>query len=94
MWRILVLLTGGLGLYLVLLLVVVVGFSVVPWQGLVFGAISALIGVAMYKSIQKSNQKKIMREIRMMQKSNTRQSETPKTPEKRSPIRRIYVASS
>lgn len=43
MWRILVFLTGGLGLFLVAILVMVIGFSETPWQAFVFAGIFGLI---------------------------------------------------
>ena len=43
MWRILVFLTGGLGLFLVAILIMAIGFSETPWQAVVFGGICGLI---------------------------------------------------
>lgn len=43
MWRILVFLTGGLGLFLVIILVMVIGFSETPWQAFVFAGIFGFI---------------------------------------------------
>ena len=43
MWRILVLLTGSLGLFLVLFLIIYIGISVSKWQAWVFGGACGLL---------------------------------------------------
>lgn len=43
MWRIFVFLTGGLGLFLVLFLIIFIGISVSSWQAWAFGGLFALV---------------------------------------------------
>lgn len=53
MWRILVFLTGGIGLFLVAILIMVIGFSETPWQAFVFGGIFAFIAYLIAKEYKK-----------------------------------------
>lgn len=72
MWRILVFLTGGLGLFLVLILIIFIGFSNVSWQGIVCGGVGAFVGYLFYQAF---NSDKVRRERRKRKAAKRREKQ-------------------
>ena len=80
MWRIAFIVVGGSGLIILAVLVAIIGFANITWQGCIVGVISFMIGALIYKATQRNNQKKMAKQLEELEKSYA-----PK---------KIYVASS
>jgi len=88
-WRILVFLTGGLALYLVIILVAVMGLSLIPWQYLLFMAICGLVYLVYY--IAREYEKgKAHREWLRKYKRKLKQEELNRKKKQRKPFKRLH----
>jgi len=88
-WRILVFLTGGLALYLVLILVAVMGLSLIPWQYLLFMAICGLVYLVCYFA-REYEKGKAHREWLRKYKRRLKQEELNREKKQRKPFKRLH----
>ena len=88
MWRILVLLTGGLGLYAVLFLIIAIGISVSSWQQWLFGGIFGLLFYLIVWGLS-NNKKRSARKWRKMEKRKAKLERKKKALQKREKQRMV-----
>lgn len=82
MWRILVFLTGSLGLYVVLLIIIAIGISVSSWKAWLFSGAFGLLFYCIGKSLSEGN-KRSARRLRKIEKRKAKLERIKKAQMKR-----------